>query len=365
MPANSVPWPIEPHTRAKHALYRQYLSKWFPIMASGWGGNVTYAEGFAGPGVYKDGSPGSPVIALRVLLDNERLRTHYHRMRLLFVDHDARCIEMLPRQLERAAEPVPLDRLSRYGIDIDIRRGDCDPTLEQLLTERRAWDRPMLVVLDTWGGAVPIALVQRVAKNVSSEVLITIQPQYFARFAEVDSIEHGDEVFGGTDWRRVHKLPSDHKARWLLQHYRDVIRNSGFAFVLDFELIDTRGHALYLVFGTTHVRGLEKMKEAMWEVDDISGVGYRDPRDPDQQTLEIVIEPNVEPLKRLLVDELRRKGAQGETVHRLRRFALLRTVFKASQVLPALRALEEAGLIETVEQGEVGYKSTVRIAQPA
>ncbi|MDQ3641531.1 MAG: hypothetical protein M3450_08740 [Actinomycetota bacterium] len=40
----------DPHTKAKHAVYAQYLGKWMPIMVQFWGGNVTYAEGFAGPG---------------------------------------------------------------------------------------------------------------------------------------------------------------------------------------------------------------------------------------------------------------------------------------------------------------------------
>ena len=66
---NPVPWDADPHTKTKHALYTQYLGKWMPIMVTGLGANITYAEGFAGPGVYLDGSPGSPVIALRTLVD--------------------------------------------------------------------------------------------------------------------------------------------------------------------------------------------------------------------------------------------------------------------------------------------------------
>ncbi|WP_433193806.1 three-Cys-motif partner protein TcmP [Nocardia sp. CA-107356] len=360
MSTNPVPWPIEPHTVAKHAVYRQYFSKWFPIMTNGWGGNVTYAEGFSGPGIYTKGEPGSPVIALQTLIGDERNRTRYKKMRLLFVDHDERCVTLLRKRLEVASQPVSLDDLARYGIDLDIRKGQCVPTLERLLTEYKAWGRPMLVVLDTWGGGVPLDLVRRIAKNPSSEVLITIQPQYFARFAEVDSIEHGDEVFGGTTWRKVSELPSDRKARWVIEHYRDVIRKAGFGFVLDFELIDNRGQALYLVFGTDHRRGLQKMKEAMWEVDDVSGVGYRDPRDPGQQTLEIVFEPNVEPLKRLLLNALRAEGPAGCTVMQLRTFALYRTVFKESQVVPALNALLDKGAIEMSEPGPLRFTSNVR-----
>ncbi|MGW0245495.1 three-Cys-motif partner protein TcmP [Nocardia goodfellowii] len=362
---NPVPWRIEPHTSAKHALYQQYFRKWFPIMAKGWGGNVTYAEGFAGPGVYLGGEPGSPVIALQTVIGDNRVSAPYRKMRMLFVDKDERCIALLRERLVAAAYPISIGDLSDNGVDLDVREGACIPTLELLLTEHKAWGRPMLVVLDTWGGAVPLELVGRIAGNPNSEVLITIQPQYFSRFAEVDSIEHGDEVFGGTGWRRVHELPADQKARWVLQHYRDAIRTAGFNYVLDFELIDKRGHSLYLVFGTGHPRGLQKMKEAMWEVDDVAGVGYRDPRDPDQQTLEIRFEPNIAPLQRLLRDELRRKGDKGAQVRDLRTFALYRTVFKESQVIPALESLMRAGSVEANEPGRLRFTTFVRVRQPS
>lgn len=99
MTAPEVPWQIEPHTLAKHALYREYLGKWIPIMVQGaWKGDMTYAEGFAGPGVYKDGSPGSPVIALRALLDRRQLRGRFPAARFLFVDLDPRCTQLLEQK---------------------------------------------------------------------------------------------------------------------------------------------------------------------------------------------------------------------------------------------------------------------------
>ncbi len=63
-----------------------------------------------------------------------------------------------------------------------------EPQLERVLAREKAWDRPILAVLDTWGGAVSFDLVQRIAANPSSEVIITMQPQYFSRFASVTAL---------------------------------------------------------------------------------------------------------------------------------------------------------------------------------
>lgn len=349
--ATTVPWSASPHTKVKHAIYGHYLSKWLPILINGFGGgNVTYAEGFAGPGIYTGGEPGSPVIALRALIDDPKLRTRVKDMRFLFVDKSPQCTALLRECVAHTIQPVRMDELAKHGVVVDIETGPCDPTLVDLLGKHNAWGRPMLVVLDTWGGAVPLELVRRVAANPSSEVLITIGPQYFMRFAETPN-DHGDRVFGDDTWRAVADQPSENKARWLLQQYRDTIGRAGFDYVLDFELMDHRGQALYLVFGTTHQRGLEKMKEAMWEVDDVSGFGYRDPRDPDQEVLKIEFEPHTGPLRRQILEYLATQPGSEASVEDLRNFALFRTVFKKSQVRPLLGDMVECGQLRTSAPG--------------
>lgn len=350
---NTVPWDRDLHTAAKHAVYDAYLRKWWPIMVRYFKGNVTYAEGFAGPGVYTDRAPGSPIIALRALLSDTSLKTKVSTTRLLFVDANKRCIDMLKQRLVDAVPPHwQPEQWKQAGIHIDIRRGECEPTLEQLLDEHGAWGHPILAVLDTWGGGVSQRLIQRFAANQSSEVIVTIQPQYFARFAEVKDIEHGDKVFGSTTWRQVAQQPASLKIKWLRNRYRQTIEESGFQYVLDFELIDEAGHVLYLVFGTSHERGLQKMKEAMWEVDAINGTGYRDPRDPNQETLQFGIEPQTGVLRRLLLAHLQTLTDCQATVNDLRRFALFHTVYKESQARQAVIDMLNAGQVTRADANE-------------
>jgi three-Cys-motif partner protein len=359
---DQIIWEAYPHTLAKHRVYKQYLSKWMPIMIHSWKGDVTYAEGFAGPGVYTGGEQGSPVIALATLIGDPSLRTRARDLRLLFVEQGQKRAERLREELEKAAKPVPLSELARYGIDLAVVTGDYDPTLVDVLAQHNAWGRPMLVVLDTWGGSVKLDLVRRIAKNPSSEVIITFEPQYFARFAGSDKVQHGDTVFGDPDWRRVADQSDSAKAKWTVAKYRSVLQDVGFPFILTFELVNTRGHSLFLIFGTTHVRGLQKMKEAMWEVDPINGVQYRDPADPDQQLLDIEIEPVTAPLRRELLEYLRAEPQHAASVGDLRRFALYRTVYKESQVKPVLDQLVDQELaIGDGTDGRVRLGGNVRL----
>jgi hypothetical protein len=49
---SAVLWDANPHTLVKHRLLRDYLAAWLPTRLHGGFPGVTYAEGFAGPGIY-------------------------------------------------------------------------------------------------------------------------------------------------------------------------------------------------------------------------------------------------------------------------------------------------------------------------
>lgn len=359
-------WPAEPHTLVKHAVYRRYLHRWMPIMVHGWKGSVTYAEGFAGPGTYTGGEEGSPVIALRALIDDPTLRTKAKDMRFLFVEQDVRRAERLKEELARACGPVPLAALGECGIDLEVQAGDCNPELLRIMSAHGAWGRPMLVVLDTWGGGEDLTLMRRIAQNQSGEVIVTFQPQYFTRFADDPSIIHGDTVFGTDEWRTVSDLPAPEKNAWVIARYRQAMREAGFRHILTFELVDTRGASLFLVFGTNHDKGLIKMKEAMWEVDVVGGVRYRDPADPQQGLLDIRLEPDITPLARTLRALLEEQPEHTALVRDLRAWALYNTVFKESQVKPALERLVAEGVITADgPDGSVRLTGSVRLGAHA
>lgn len=59
----AVTWQLEKHTRAKHALLKLYLDRWFPILGK-YNGRLNYIDGFAGPGMYTGGEKGSPILAI-------------------------------------------------------------------------------------------------------------------------------------------------------------------------------------------------------------------------------------------------------------------------------------------------------------
>jgi len=73
MPKDSAPekWIYREHTKVKHAILQGYLGGWLPILGS-YHQNICYFDCFSGRGEYQDGSPGSPVIALRIAMTLHR-----------------------------------------------------------------------------------------------------------------------------------------------------------------------------------------------------------------------------------------------------------------------------------------------------
>ena len=105
-----VPGPVlrdrAEHTAAKHDIYERYLRRWFPIILSqdSWN-TATYAEGFAGSGVYSQGEEGSPIIAIRAFV--QEVASPAKKATFFFIDDEHRYVEMLSQQLKRAFPERP------------------------------------------------------------------------------------------------------------------------------------------------------------------------------------------------------------------------------------------------------------------
>lgn len=350
---------MQPHTGAKHDIYRTHLTKWFPILLGGKNPypSATYAEGFAGPGIYSEGQAGSPILAVQALVNT--VPTDRGIVRFVFVDDDPRCTNLLNKQLLSSftARPRTVE-----AMPVAITQGSCATTLESELDRLGSWGHPIFAVLDSWGNApVPYRLIQRLAQNPATEVIVTLQPQHFLRFVE-QMTEGADDVFGGNPaWRNITTMTDpEEKRRYLLTAYREMLAGAGFSYLLDFELVDRRGQLLYLVFATKHKLGMAKMKDSLWAVDPVFGIGFRDPRDVLQQSLFEPDEAQTAPLAGLLAARLSDRGPC--RVAELREFALLHTVFQPQQVICALQTLRDARRLLVEGGGPIRIGSIVSIA---
>ena len=349
-----VVWDRPPHTAAQHQMLERYLAAWFPILLQGGFPGVTFFDGFAGPGEYKRGEEGSPIIALRQILDRPELLRLRKPVRFVFIEAHAGRVEHL-RKLITSKFPSP-DTSARI---IPPYHGRCEELAESVLRDAGAWGQPIFANLDAWSLDVPLGLIRRIGRNRASEVLITFPSEWFRRFARLQETDKGDQWFGSPSWRAVGQIEStEAKKRFLVDEYRRTLSKAGFPMTLAFEMLDEDGHEIFLIFGTANKLGLEKMKDAMWKVDPVHGLRFRDPRDPLQSAFAID-DADLFPLLRSLRERLADRAPQ--SVKTLRDFTLLETAYRPPHATTALRTLRDRSELELNPPGKLTAATSVRL----
>jgi three-Cys-motif partner protein len=277
-------WESTPHTRAKHAILRQYWNRWLPILGQRNRG-LNYVDGFAGPGEYTDGEEGSPLIVLRAAV--EHVLRPSGQVSFTFVEKDADRAGHLKAILTRL---FPREKLPK-GWEYSVELGEFDPILNSAIDSFEASGTtlaPTFAFLDPFGySGFPMSTIRRLMAIPRCEVLVTFMAGYIRRFLDDLRAETLTSLFGTDEWRGGVKLEGDARVRFLLDLYEKRLKEEAqAAFVRSFEMCGPNGETLYyLVFATRHEEGLRQMKEAMYAVDRRESYRFSDLTDPGQKYL--------------------------------------------------------------------------------
>jgi len=288
-----VVWPAEPHTCAKHAILERYLKAWFPILsqqsyrAQRRTEQILFIDGFAGPGEYTKGQPGSPVIALTAAL--QHTKPFPVPIQFLFIEEREDRFAQLESVLTRYREQIQQSGKIQL---VSPRRGDCDTVLSEMLNQHEKAGThfgPALAFLDQFGySAVPMQLIARILAFPQCEVFSYLDYKGMNRWiTDPYKAPSFDRAFGGSEWRGAINLPESERRIYLLNTYKEALRERAKAkYVCSFSMFDKFGGPLYwLIFGTNNLRGLEEMKKAMWQVDANGGFQFSDEDSPGQLRL--------------------------------------------------------------------------------
>ena len=268
MPITSTIWSIEPHTAMKHEILRQYLKAWLPILSRN-NSRIIYIDGFAGPGEYSGGEPGSPIIALETTIEHS-LHLHERPVEFvfLFIEKDKARADHLRMVIEKRFPIIPKNFIY-HPLHADFKQQMTD-LLKDLESENLNL-APTFAFLDPFGyGALPFDIIARIMRFRKCEVLINFSYNSINRFIEAkDSREETfDEFFGITDWRAIRQITdSSERLKRLTELYTSQLKTIA-KFVRSFEMDDISGNvAYYLFFASNNINGLKYMKQAMSKVD--------------------------------------------------------------------------------------------------
>lgn len=287
-----VTWDIQPHTLAKHEILRRYLDAWFPILGSRHR-RIIYIDGFCGPGRYKGGEQGSPIIALRSAYSHwERGRLKNAEVVFLFIDIDERRIDNLEREISALPFGIP----SNFKIHaIAGLFGDVMGDILGRLEQDHSHIAPTFAFVDPFGfKGIPFDVIERLLRHPHTEVFINLMTDSINRWIEHPNekvrrhinqlfcIDAASEILSIIS-RQV--LPVAKRKRQVRLLYQSCLRKVA-KYVRFFEMRDRRDRPVYhLFFASNNPLGFVKMKEAFWKVDEESGFVFSDATDPNQPKL--------------------------------------------------------------------------------
>ena len=249
-------WPIEAHTKAKHRILRGYLDAWLPIMSAE-NERLVYIDGFAGPGVYAGGEPGSPIIALRSFLDHKSRQKITAELVYFFIEENEFRVEQLRREVAKLG---PLPR----NVRVEIQPGPYEDLFGQTIAQiEKAGNSlaPTFAFVDPFGyGQASMKLSGRFLQFERCEVLLYVPLLFINRFLSRHGQENALTTFFGTDrWKAARDLTGEARLKLLHNLFQEQLKRAcGLDYVRSFEIVTAHKNSGYhLFFGTKHERGLE------------------------------------------------------------------------------------------------------------
>lgn len=338
-------WAIEPHTQAKHEILTRYLDAWFPILAS-WNTKVLFIDGFAGPGRYEDGEPGSPLLAIDAASKRQNMLKNSTVM-FLFNESDKPRHDELATQLEDAELPDNFQVYLEHGQFVDL--------ADRLVANRG--DRsfvPTFAFVDPFGWAgIPLELIAKLVRDKRSELFILFSFNSVNRWLDHPNQQTNmQQLFGCDDYRRANGMQPNDRKEYLASLYEQQLKNLGqFLYVSRFEMIEKNGRTSYFLYHCTRsVKGLEVMRSAMWKIDPNRGCQFSDRIAGLEQLFQ-------GPLTLDLDDRLlSRFAGQRVPIKTLQDFVLTDTPFAPEHLKkPTLKPMQEDGrIVDVVGQKKKG-----------
>jgi three-Cys-motif partner protein len=336
MPPRSTRWPIEPHTQVKHLILQKYLYAWLPIMGQT-NDRIVYIDGFAGPGRYSQGEDGSPIIALKALLDHPRFQIADRRgeVEFLFIESDEERATALEEELTALKSIRPFPKWLKYA----VKQGEFDTQMTEILDDLKKQEKqlaPTFAFIDPFGyKGLPLQIISRIVQNKRCECLINFMYEAFTRHAGKSESwiqDEWDQLFGTQRWRDI-LSDTDPKRRFdkaVELYHSQLILQAKLKYVRTFAMRDHNNQPVYvLFFGTNNLKGLSQMKQAMWKADPQRGQVFSDWTDVGQMVL-------LQPGQELgLRDELQKKfrGHGYVKIEEIAQFVLEETAYSEASHL--------------------------------
>lgn len=353
-------WATNPRTEAKHKILEEYLAAWVPILGRQREvKHIILIDGFAGPGRSSGGERGSPLLMIDAYARRSDRRALGVTAHYFFIEKEKIRVEDLECEIAK--------RNTSPDIDIEVIHGNYGDQFPRVIerVQREFPGAPIFAFIDPFGASLRPELATRLMALPRCEALIFVPVGYFADFfTAADMRETLESVFGPEVFDRCrHESPA--RRREVMVEMIEAKMKESSKWIRAFELLPAGGggRTHFLFFGTNNPVGLARMKTAMWKLDPIAGLRFKDSTAPQDSVL-FETEPDLVPLRHALEE---RFGEHIFTIEEAEDFTLFETPFlhdshlKRKTLAPAER---EGGLVPVeppADRRKSSYKDGTRL----
>ncbi len=256
-----------------------------------------------GKGRHETGQPGSPLVALKTLIEHKHRKTHFAdgEIKFFFIEADSANVESLKREVGALGQ-LPTK------IEVEIIEYDCFEALESLVTHLREKDQklaPAFIFVDPYGFEIPGKILRDIMAFPRVELFVNViwreLNMEFSHEHKAGAAKTLDSIFDGGNWRSL--VPLDHEDR--CEGCIDLFRKLTEAqWATRIRMLGKNGVTRYILLHlSNHPAGRELMKDCMWKVCPEGGFLARISDNPDQQLM-ITPEPDLSPLRKWILEKL-------------------------------------------------------------
>ncbi|MFV2044087.1 MAG: three-Cys-motif partner protein TcmP [Anaerolineales bacterium] len=278
---------------AKHQILRSYLGGWFPILGS-WQGRVLYIDCHAGRGRHQAGEEGSPIIALRLLLE------HKARKRILsgteihfyFFEIDDLNFRRLKKEI-RGLGDLP------DNVVVHPHFGDYEGYLSEAIADLKKKDQQMAAAfafVDPYGFSISMRFLNEVLQFPATELFVNFMYRWVdMAIRHPGHVDNMNSLFDTSEWRELLGIDDpDRRSQAAIDLFGSQLRAEH---VTHIYMRGANNALKYVLFhATNHRKGRELMKSSIWSVTPDGSFSASERDSPNQPVL-ITAEPDFGPLE--------------------------------------------------------------------
>ncbi len=248
----------------KHEILKRYLDRWYPILSS-FNNRILFFDCFAGKGKHKTGEEGSPLVALKQLLNhknrNKILRST--KVDYIFIEFKTKHTKNLEQELNKL-KPLP------QNVTIKIINNDFEKSVSSYLNivkKKYIKFPPSFFFVDPFGFKLSLKILNRILSYRYNEILINFMYRYIN--IAINNPNHGQEenlnnLFGTTEWKYIKNIDNpEEREKYILNLFTSQL-SSTYNIKIPF-LGGNNATKYYLIHSSNDKKAVEKMKEAIWK----------------------------------------------------------------------------------------------------